>query len=264
MEVQNNLKLFNQIILNKTFYKFIIFVIAYIPISAHAAYQGCEAVNTAYIEDDLCKVEVTNCKENGVTLTTSSDSKLVAICDVKHGVDVCPTVIPRPEWCDLPRCPTNPNECANDNEGDGVTNYTNTTSPLGRENNDDAKQEDQANADLIHSCEKTGETTLRDHKCQMEVTGCKRGDLDVIPPGHTATAACSIQIGACNRRRPPSCVAYCPTDSNECANDDADDNNDNNYINLEAVGGGFVYTPDWERRNRISPGKGSNQGGTGI
>ena len=263
MKIKNNSKLLNQVILNKIIYKLIIFVIAYIPISAHAAYQDCETVNAAYIEDGLCKAEVINCKEDGVTITVPDDAKIVATCDIEHALYLIGKDSSAKH--NSIRCPTDPNECANDNEGDGVTNYTNTTSPLGRENNDDAKQEDQANADLIHSCEKTGETTLRDHKCQMEVTGCKRGDLDVIPPGHTATAACSIQIGACNRARPPSCVAYCPTDSNECANDDADDNNDNNYINLEAVGGGFIYTPEgWERRNRRSPGKGSNQGGTGI
>ena len=150
MEVQNNLKLFNQIILNKTIYKFIIFVIAYIPISVHAAYDGCETVNSAYIEDGLCKVEVTNCKENGEIITVPSDSKLVATCDIAQAL--CPAS--SLEKCDSSTCPTNPNECANDNEGDGVTNYTNTTSPLGRENNDNARQEDQVNADLIHSCEK--------------------------------------------------------------------------------------------------------------
>ena len=264
MRIKNNLKIFNQSISSKIIYRLIIFVIAYMPITlVHAVYEDCEAVKAPYIEDNLCKIEVKNCKEDGVTMNVPDGSKLVAACDVFR-YNICATVVPPPPNCYAPRCPIDPNQCANDNEGDGITNYTNTQIAFTvRENNEDEEQ-DEANVDDIHSCEKVGETTIQDHRCRIEVTGCKRGNLDAIPPGHTATAICNIQIGDCNRMEPPSCIAYCPTNANECANDDADNNNDNNYTNVEDVLGGFRYTPErLERRNR-NRNRGTQQRGTGV
>ena len=257
MKTQNNLKSFSEVMFNKIIYKLlIILTIAYMPIAlTYAAYEDCEAVKAPYIENNLCKIEVKNCKENGVTMQVPEGVKLVARCDIEHAL--CPAS-PNAE-CNPYGCPTDPNECANDDETDGVANYTDTA-PVVLASNDNERQEDK-----IHSCEKVGETTIQDHRCRMGLTGCKRGNLDAIPPGHTATAICSIQVGACNRRNPPSCIANCPTDPNECANDDADNNNNNNYTSVEDVLGGFFYTPEHlERRNRNRSRGSQQRGGTGV
>ena len=232
MKAQNNLKLF-QVILNKTIYKLIIFGIAYhIPIVyAYAAYDDCEAVKAPYIEDDRCKIEVTNCKEDSVAIAVPEGSKIVATCNVFR-YDNCATADPRPPNCEVPRCPTNPNECANDDESDGVANYTNTAPP-GLASNDNETQEDEndnSNEEEVHSCEKEGRTRVENYTCKMQVTGCKQGDEDAIPQGATATAVCDT--GRCNRKLIPDC--HCPTDPNECANDTRGDSSIN-YTNTEPI-----------------------------
>ena len=78
----------------------------------------------------------------------------------------------------------------------------------------------------------------------MSVTGCKRGDLDVIPPGHTATAICDT--GYCTRANPPNC--QCPTGPNECANDNEGDNV-TNYSNTESIlSSDILYQPVQTRK----------------
>ena len=87
------------------------------------------------------------------------DSKLVATCDVFR-YDICATVVPPPPNCHVPRCPIDPNQCANDNEGDGIANYTNTeiafTVRERQEQNANTEEEEK-----VHSCEKAGENNSR-------------------------------------------------------------------------------------------------------
>ena len=215
--------------LNKIIYKSIIFVIAYIPISAHAVYTDCEGITPFYIKDGLCAVFVQNCKEDNKVVSGT------ATCDTQS-VLCPPTSLSN---CQPIQCPTNPNECANDNEGDGITNYTNTAPPpiiSGEE--------------PYHSCKKEGETTIRNNKCQMRITGCKQGNSNVTVSG---IATCDVQGEPhnilCDRSRPPGCRASCPTNPNECANDNEEDNK-GNYSNTERI----VFTPelyenDFQRRN---------------
>ena len=245
MKMQKNLSPFNKVIY-RVIYNLIVFTIAYIPISvwAQAVYDGCEIAKAPYIQDNLCKIEVTNCKENGTLLQVPEGSKIVATCNVFR-YEACATIVPRPPNCEVPRCPTDPNECANDDETDGVANYTNTQiTGTVREESDgtnppvDEEETEPVDEEQLHSCEKTGETTIEDHKCQMRVTACKRGNEDAIPPGAIATAICNTEEQGppyiCNRTNPPGCRASCPTDPNECANDDSEDNI-GNYSNTETI-----------------------------
>ena len=253
MRIQNNLKAFFEFVLCKKFH--IIFAIAFCmpSVYAYAVYEDCDAAKPAYIEDNLCKIEVKNCKEDGVTLQLPEGSKIVATCNITPSNAIvcnrcppgslCPAVV-----CNS-SCPTDPNECANDDESDGVGNYTNTARAyLG----DDAGQE--ADADEIHSCEKIGETTIENNRCQMQVTSCKQGNEDIIPPGYTGTAVCDYSevSDICTKSIPPSCAHRCPTNPNECANDNEGDNV-TNYSNTESimsVVGGGSYEPTNLQRSK--------------
>ena len=220
MKIQNNL--------NKIIYKSIIFVIAYIPISVHAIYKDCEAITPFYIKDGFCAVQVQNCKDGNRVVSGT------ARCDT--ATIVCPASPLEP--CDSTQCPTDPNECVNDNESDGITNYTNTAPPM------------ITSEEPYHSCEKIGDTTIKDDKCTMSITGCKQGNSDTIT---TAIATCNVQgernYIICNRMQPAGCSAGCPTDPNECANDDESDGK-GNYKNTETIrfvdGGSENY---FQRRN---------------
>ena len=241
MRIQNNLKAFFEFLVCKKFH--IIFALAFcMPMYVHAVYEDCEAVGSTYIENNQCKIEVRNCKEDGVSLQVPEGSKLVAACNItpRNAIicNSCPPGATCPTVECNSRCPTDPNECANDDESDGVGNYTNTA--LAYTAGDDAERE--ANANEIHSCEKVGETTIENYRCRMQVTSCKSGDSAIpIPPGHTLTASCDLGGGgACTRSNPPICS--CPTNPNECANDNEGDGVAN-YSNTESVSGSYEDDP---------------------
>ncbi len=215
MKMRRNSNLFNKVVLHRIIYKLIIFTTAYIPsMYVHAIYEDCEAVTHPYIEVSLCKIRIKNCKNNGVPDTRTN---LEATCDIAHLS--CPAS--SNAECYPFACPTNPNECANDNEGDGITNYTNTATI-------------QA-IPPYSGCKKQGETIVEDYRCKMTVTSCKQGREYAIPPGTPATAVCDT--GICDRKNPPDCK--CPTDPNECVNDSQGDNftvyNNTEYIRSSDV-----------------------------
>ena len=82
-------------------------------------FNGMGIDGRSYEYPRLCQMRVTGCKK-GNELTHPEGSVTTAFCD--HGP--CNILSREHRNCD---CPTNPNDCVNDQVGDGHTNYSNVT-----------------------------------------------------------------------------------------------------------------------------------------
>ena len=237
-------------------------------ISYGETYTDCVPRGPTYIEDNLCKIRVTGCKDSsgnaaiplGVTATASCN---IGICDRKNPPDC--------------QCPTDPNECANDDHSDGNANYSSieyVSTPRGEPDNEgtaesettsEGEPDEDSNATVYHSCQKSGDTWVkwstdaRKYFCHMRVSGCMVSDRPShpnIPPGHHLQANCDTSV--CTRSMPPQC--QCPTNPNECANDTEGDRR-SNYTDRELIA---AERSTGYRPSTASPRQGSDRGrGTG-
>ena len=101
----------------------IVLIVGVVIFSVHSSfgheeqYTGCEIVGEMQIKDGLCVAKVRDCRLNGRLLPPPPPGY--------HRAAKCDAVPQRLR--DLPMragCPTDPNQCANDNEGDGLNNYS--------------------------------------------------------------------------------------------------------------------------------------------
>ena len=214
--------------------------------------ENCRALGAFTVEDRKCKVDVAGCTQNGQVLIPEG-STATATCDVANHPckqpcvgDTCPTVA-------LPvcECPTDVNECASDDSTDGRGNYSQVAVVRSSEESP------------IHSCQKIGATELLSSmQCSMDVRGCMRGQQELypnLPPGKVVVATCDT-TRLCTRGLPPNCG--CPTDPNECANDDETDGI-GNYSQTEMVRGSSKDDGWWETQEQ-APQQNRTRGGGGI
>ena len=81
----------------------------------HDHYTGCELDGEIRLEEGKCVMNAEGCKENGEVIRVPSGQKIKLSCDaVPQGTKELPA---------RAGCP-GPNECANDEQGDGTYDYS--------------------------------------------------------------------------------------------------------------------------------------------
>ena len=104
-----------------------------IPITGNI--EGCRkaagSVTTITIGDRLCQMDLTGCRQDGQLILPGS--RIQAICDSveSHENENCSPPCPPGKYCPTRytpcrECPTDPNECANDDQTDGIGRYKST------------------------------------------------------------------------------------------------------------------------------------------
>ena len=229
-------------------------------VASSAVYQGgisnCERAGETYIEDNLCHIVVTGCIQDGEPLIPEN-ARATANCNVAYENPACNCVPSQGRSCpsidcgSFPRnsCPTDPNECANDNDADDVGNYT-ETEKIGEDEAEERAEEEIGGT--YHSCEQIGATELVGTQCRMTLIRCKNADGDWAD-GVIGGAICDRK--ECIRGAGPvRCT--CPTDPNECANDEADDVG--NYTEVQEFIQRREIDDSHRYERRFAPGRGTH------